>query len=379
MKRVLILGGGFGGIATAVALRAQLDPADQIVLVDRRPSFVMGLRKNWVLAGESSLAEGTRRLVDLERGGITVVQGDVTRIHPADPAADVDGRGLEADALVIALGAERDTERVPGFREFAIDAYDPDATTRGREAIERLTSGRLVIGIFGVPYPCPPGPFELAMLLATRFAEQRTAGVSVTVFSPLPLSLPILGSAGCATVELRLGDAGVEFLAARQATAVLDGAVQFGDDRLTFDLLLGVPPHRPPTVVTEAGLTRGGAWIPVDRLTLETAIPGVYAVGDVTAIPLANGQMLPKAGVFAEAQGKVVAERIAAAFAGRTAATRFTGEGACFFELGAGTAAMVAGRFLADPPDVRLSEPSPEHLVAKRAFEVDRLRSWFSR
>jgi sulfide:quinone oxidoreductase len=106
---------------------------------------------------------------------------------------------------------------------------------------------------------------------------------------------------------------------------------------------------------------------------------GLHAIGDVTAIPLANGQVLPKAGVFAEAQGKVAAERIAAGFAGRTAVARFTGEGACFFELGAGTAAMVAGRFLADPPDVRLSKPGPEHLAAKRAFEVDRLRSWFGR
>jgi len=378
MKRVLILGGGFGGVAAAVALRARLDPADQITLVDRRASFVMGLRKNWVLSGESSLAEGTRRLADLERHGITVVQGDVTAIHPADRAADVDGRRLDADALVVAMGVEHDPERVPGFREFAIDAYDPDATARGREAIERLTGGRVVIGIFGVPYPCPPGPFELAMLLTSRFAERRT-GASVTVFSPLPLSLPILGAVGCATVESRLADAGVEFLPARQATAVLDGAVQFGEDHLTFDLLLGVPPHRPPAVVTEAGMTRGGGWIPVDRLTLETHFPGVYAIGDVTAIPLANGQMLPKAGVFAEAQGKVVAERIAAGFAGRTAAARFTGEGACFFELGAGTAAMVAGHFLADPPDVRLSEPGPEHLAAKRAFEVDRLRSWFGR
>jgi sulfide:quinone oxidoreductase len=377
MNRVVIIGAGFGGIATAVALRARLDPADQIILVDRRTSFVMGLRKNWVLAGEASLAEGTRELVDLERRGITVIQGDVTTIHPVDRAAEVDGRRLEADALVVALGAERDAERVSGFREFAIDAYDPAATARGREAIERLTAGRVVIGIFSVPYPCPPGPFELAMLLASRFAERRTRA-SVTVFSPLPLSLPILGSAGCAIVESRLAGAGVEFLATRQATAVIDGAVQFGDDRLTFDLLLGVPPHRAPTVVVEAGLTRDGGWIPVDRLTLETDFPGVYAIGDVTAIPLANGQMLPKAGVFAEAQGKVVAERVAAAFAGGVAAARFTGEGACFFELGAGTAAMVAGRFLADPPDVHLSEPSPEHLVAKRAFEAERLRSWFS-
>ena len=113
MKGVLILGGGFGGIATAVALRARLDPADQITVVDRRTSFVMGLRKNWALVGESSLAEGTRALADLERRGIRVVQGDVTAIEPADRAADVDGRRLEADALVVALGAEHDAERVP--------------------------------------------------------------------------------------------------------------------------------------------------------------------------------------------------------------------------------------------------------------------------
>ena len=74
-----------------------------------------------------------------------------------------------------------------------------------------------------------------------------------------------------------------------------------------FDLLAYVPPHRAPAVVREAGLTGESGWIPVDRGTLETKFPGVYAIGDVTGIPLAIGKPLPKAGVFAHGEAEVVA------------------------------------------------------------------------
>ena len=74
MARVLVLGGGFGGIAAAVALRTQLSADDEVVLVDRRDEFVMGLRKTWHLLGMSPLAYGTRHLAQLGERGIRVVQ-----------------------------------------------------------------------------------------------------------------------------------------------------------------------------------------------------------------------------------------------------------------------------------------------------------------
>ena len=80
MHRVLVLGGGFGGIAAAVALRERLDPADEVVLVERRPTFVMGLRKNWALVGSSTLAEGERSLASLGDRGIRVVPGTIESI-----------------------------------------------------------------------------------------------------------------------------------------------------------------------------------------------------------------------------------------------------------------------------------------------------------
>jgi sulfide:quinone oxidoreductase len=374
--RVLILGGGFGGIAAAVALRGQLDPADEIVVVERRSTFVMGLRKNWAVLDPNALAEGERPLALLAERGIRVVTGTLGAIRPGELVAEVDGDRWNADALVVALGAERDPDRVPGFGEHAIDVYDLTQADRARAAVEAFTGGRLVIGIFGAPYPCPPAPFELAMLINERLRSRGIDG-AIEVFSPLPLSLPILGQAGCGSFESRLEGAGIAFLREHAATAVDDGAVVFGDARRPFDLLLGVPPHRVPQVVAESGLTAGGPWVKVDPRTLETSHPGVYAIGDVTALPLASGQMLPKAGAFAQAQGEVVAARIASIFDGGQPTATFAGDGACFLETGGGMAAMVTGGFLADPPSVQLTEPSPEHFAAKRAFERERLAAWF--
>src|SRR5688572_3600442 len=101
MKRVLVLGGGFGGIATAVALRQRVAPDDEVVLVERGISFVMGLRKNWAVTGVESLDAGRRELRLLGDRGIRVVQGTIGEILPGEHAAVVDGKRLEGDAVVV--------------------------------------------------------------------------------------------------------------------------------------------------------------------------------------------------------------------------------------------------------------------------------------
>ncbi len=378
MHRVLVLGGGFGGIATAVALRSRLDPADEVVLIERRPIFVMGLRKNWAVTGTSTIAEGERPLIDLESRGIRVVAGTITALDPAAHTAQVDDDSIEGDEIVVALGAERNPGAIPGFAEHAIDVYDATASETARAAIDRFDGGRLVIGIFGAPYPCSPAPYELALLLAERFDARAITG-GVFVFSPTPGSLPILGTDSCAAFDGRLAGAGISFRPDTKSTSIEPGAVIAGDVRIPFDLLLGVPPHRVPPVVADSGLTGGAPWVPVDRRTLETRFAGVHAIGDVTAIPLANGMALPKAGVFAHAQGEVVAARIADRLAGREPTTTFNGQGMCFLETGHGVATSVRGDFFADPPAVELGAEGAATFAAKQAFETDRLTAWFGR
>src|ERR687891_927632 len=123
MARVLVLGGGFGGIAAAVALRDRLAQEDEVILVDRRDDFVMGLRKTWHLLGMSPLAYGTRHLAQLGQRGIRVIRGEIAAIDPGSRAAVVDDETIEADALVLALGAAHDMHAVPGLAEHGHNAW----------------------------------------------------------------------------------------------------------------------------------------------------------------------------------------------------------------------------------------------------------------
>jgi sulfide:quinone oxidoreductase len=378
MNRVLILGGGFGGLATAHRLKQQLNPRDEVILVDRSDHFAVGFRKTWELVGMSAPGAGHASLDRLARKGIQVIRESVNEIDPPARAAVVGEHRMEADALVIALGAELAPEAVPGLAEQAFNVYDAEDIPRASKALKEFRGGMLMIGIFGNPYKCPPAPFEMALLINESFRARRVEA-AVEVFSPQPMSLPVLGQVGCDVIEGRLAENGITFLPNHKATSVEAGQVVFASARRPFDLLFAVPPHQPPSVVRESGLVDDSGWVPVDPRTLETHSPGVYAIGDVVQIMMANGKPLPKAGVFAEAMGEVVADRISAQSAGKSSDAAFRGEGGCYLEVGGGLAMMVQGRFLAEPePEVTLTDPSPRYLDEKRAFETQRLQMWFN-
>jgi sulfide:quinone oxidoreductase len=379
MARVIVLGGGFGGIAAATGLRNLLPRSDEVILVDRRPDFVMGLRKTWAVVGLHPLEDGVRPLSLLADRGIRVIEAAIETIDPVSHTVRLDDRSLDGDALVVALGAEHAPETIPGLVEHSINVWDRAQAHRANTALDGLPGGRLLIGVFGVPYACPPGPFELALLARERLAA-RGVTASVAVFGPMPIALPVVGPAESAKVERLLDAAGIAFLRGHRVTEVRAGVVVFADgEERPFDLLFAVPPHRCPALLVEAGLAAPGGWVMVDPRTLATSFPGVYAVGDCTAIMLTHGLPLPKAGVFAEAEGYVAAERIAAELAGRPSDAVFAGEGVCYAEVGGGLAAEVRGRFLADPPEISVLEQSVGAVEAKVTFEAARLTRWFGR
>jgi len=376
--RVLILGGGFGGVAAATRLRKLLQPEDEIVLVDRRSHFMMGFRKTSAIVGREPMDAGTRPLSALENRGIRVVAADVTSIDADARAAEAGGERIEADAMIVALGAETVPDAVPGLSDHGINVYSTEEVPRAAAALEALDAGLLAIGIFGVPYKCSPAPYELALLAQERLRE-RGSRATVTVFTPQPMSIPVLGKAGCVSIEDRLTGQGITFRPDSKTDRVEAGRVALaGGEEIPFDLLFAVPPHRVPKVVVDAGLAEQGGWVKVKPRTLETPFDGVYAVGDVTGFPMANKQPMPKAGVFAEGEGIVAAERIAAKLAGLEPDAIFDGEGFCFLEIGGGEAMFVRGNFLAEPePDVELTTPSAASLAEKSRFERERLDAWF--
>jgi sulfide:quinone oxidoreductase len=377
MKRVLILGGGFGGIATAHRLKQRLGKEVEVILVDRRPYFMVGFRKSWALVGESPLEVGQKPIESLSRLGVDVRRATVEAIQPQEKSAIVDGERIQADALVVALGAELHPAAVPGFADYAYNVYDPNDIPRAQMALDEFKGGRLVIGIFGAPYKCPPAPLEMALLIHDKFTR---SGVQATieVFTPQPVTLPILSQASCDAVDSRLLEQGIRTYGQHKALRVDAGEVVFEKRSIGFDLLLGIPPHRAPAVVRESGLVGESGWIEINPHTCETSFEDVYAIGDTTHIVLANKKALPKAGLFAEMMGETVAERLANVFTGKEPTAQFSGEGGCYFETGNGEAMMIKGNFLAESgPVVELTESSKEFYEQKVKFETDRWVKWF--
>lgn len=377
--RTLILGGGFGGIATAVELRRLLGDEHEILLVDREPEFAMGLRKLWELVGHGTIADGSRRRSLLAQHGVDFVQTEIDAVEPATRRVLTRDGVFDGDHVVIALGAVSRPDFVPGLDEHAHDVWDFGGVPAAAEALRRFEGGRIVVLIAGAPYPCPPAPYECAIHLHEHLAARGLrAGTELEVVTLQPMLLPNAGKEGSEWMAQQLEERNILYRLGAKTERVEPGRVVLGDGSVDFDLLLAVPPHRPSDVVAESGLTAGHGWIAVDAGTFATSHERVYAVGDVTLIVLANGLPFPKAGVMAERQGTRVAQAIAAELRGEEPPPPFDGSGFCPIELGPGSAAVVEGHWYEEPePVVKIDGPSEAHAAEKTAFERDHLERWF--
>ena len=377
---MLVLGGGFGGLAAATELRSSLPSGDEVVLVSASERFFMGFAKLWDLAGIRPLDQGTRSLAALTSRGIRFVHAGITALDPASLTVSTTSGDLSGDAVLVALG----TVPAPAHLELlsaagAHNLYDAGDLPGMRGSLDGIASGRVVVAILGGPFKCPPAPYEAALLVDERLRRRGVRDdVAVDLVTPQPMTLPVAGPDASRVLADQLAGRGIGLLDRRVVVGVDANTRSLGfesGEQLDYSVLLGVPAETAPRVVQESGLAGASGFIEPDRATLGTAHRGVYAVGDCTMVPTAAAQ-LPKAGVFAAAQGRVAAANIVADLVGGPGAT-FDGHGMCFLELPGRQVAMVEGDFFAEPrPDVRLTEASAGNFERKQAYERDRLSEW---
>jgi sulfide:quinone oxidoreductase len=376
---VLILGGGVGGVAAANALRRLLPRDRRITLVDREPSFTLAASFLWVMTGARKPEQVSRPLQRLARKGIEVVRGEVQRIDPERREVVVGGAPLRADHLVVALGAEFALDAIPGLSGAGHTFCTLDGAVRLRDALASFRGGRIVMLTAAPAYKCPAAPYEAAMLIEADCRRRKIRGaVQLSLYSAEPGPMGVAGPEVSAAVRGMVERKGIAYFPEHQVSRVEGGAVEFTNGaRAAFDLLVYVPPLRPPRVLAESGLVDGSGWVRVDRQTMQSRFPGVHAVGDVTLIPLAMGKPLPRAGVFAHRQAEVVARNIAGASTEGAGLARFDGHGSCFIETGDGKAGYGAGDFYAEPrPSVRVRPASRLWHAGKVLLEKQILWQW---
>jgi sulfide:quinone oxidoreductase len=367
-----------GGLVTANELGKRLGREHRVVLIEKNAQHAFAPSFLWLMTGDRKPEQVTRPLRQLVRPGVEVVQAEVRSIDLASRRVEFNSRQLDYDYLVVALGAELAPEAIPGLSEGGHTFYTLEGTLKLHDALQKFSGGTVAVVVSAIPYKCPGAPHEAAMLLA-NFFRRRGKTVTIHLFTPEPQPMPVAGPALGEALQQMLKDKGVNFHPRHRLTAVNPQTRELsfeGGEPFHYDLLAAIPPHRGPRLLREAGLTNEAGWVPVDRATLATKYENVYALGDVTALPIPGRwkpdvpMMLPKAGVFAHSQAEVVARRIAADITGSGASDVFCGDGYCMLEVGESLAGFASGNFFAEPsPQVQLRKLGKTWHLGKVLFE----------
>lgn len=374
MARVVVLGAGFGGLELSTRLSEELGADADVVLIDQADGFVFGFSKLEVMFGREEPTAVHHAYAGLVKPGVRFVQSTIRAIDPVARRVDTDAGAFDADILVVALGADLDPAATPGLVEGGHEFYTVAGAFALRDVLAAFDGGRVIVGVTSVPFKCPPAPSETALLMHDLLTERGVRGRS-SVDLVMPLPVPIPPSPPASEVLLAaFAERDIGWYPNRLVSALDPGrrvAVCSDGSEMPYDLFLGIPVHRVPAVVESSGMTVDG-WIPVDPLTLETRFPGVYAVGDVTSVGT------PKAGVFAEGQAAVAADRIIAVLRGDAGAAEYGGRGMCWMEVGDHQVAKVDVTFLSGQAPVgSLDGPSPAYVAEKVEFGRTRIARWF--
>ncbi|MEL7567889.1 MAG: FAD/NAD(P)-binding oxidoreductase [Dehalobacterium sp.] len=331
MQKTLILGGGVGGIVSSNVLKKAMGSSMQVTVIDRLQKHYYNATFPLLMIGERKPEQISRELKDLRKKEIEFINNEIKVIDLEHHQVITDKQILEYDYLIISLGVEYHPETVPGFSEFALNAYQFADVVKIHARLNNFSSGKIVLFISSLPYKCPPAPYEMMFLLDQFFRQRGLRNkVELTLVTPDYAPEPLAGPRVGQSVRKMMAEKNIELITEAKVLEVAREALILDHGtEISADLLLGIAPHWTPEVLRNTDLVDSSGYLEVDLHTMETGYTGVYAIGDAAAVRLpVIGAYAPKAGIFAHYQGEVVARNIALLAKGLEPKLRYTGNGA---------------------------------------------------
>jgi sulfide:quinone oxidoreductase len=346
--RVVVVGGGVGGTLAANLLSKELGRDVAVTVLDPLGMHVYQPGFLYLALGKANgrwLVRDERLLL---RDDVQLVIESAARIDPDEGVVRLSrGGALPYDYLILATGARLVPEQVPGFLEAAHDFYSFDGAQRLREALREFDGGRILVGVAGIPYKCPPAPVEFTLMLERYLAERGVRDRSeVTLLSPLNRAFTIESASELVQpIMERRGISLATFFNVETVDPSAGVVTSLEGEKAEYDLLVLVPPHRGAQVVEASGLGDRSGWIPTDPATLQhKEHERIFAIGDATDLPIS------KSGSTAHFEAPVVASRIASLIKGTAPRESYGGRVMCFLETGGGKATVL--RFDYEHPPV---------------------------
>ncbi|MDJ0850641.1 MAG: FAD-dependent oxidoreductase [Myxococcota bacterium] len=307
-KRVVILGGGFAGLAAALELSSD---RHDVTLIDRRAAFEF-LPNIHELLSRVKTPELLRLPLDrtLRRAGHRFVRDTVTAVDPA--AHTVSTRRdttFHYDALIVGLGGVDATRGVHGVREHAFPFKSVRECDRIGRELDRLAArpepARVVI---------VGGGLEGVEALGETLRRHRRSDIHVSLVEARERLLAETPAALDAHVRELCAPYAVELLMESPVKRIEREAVVLADDRsLPSDLTIWTGGPGPPDLLAEWGLAPAGSWAPVDTTLQSKDHPDVFVAGDAAELPTP----LSKQGYHALDMGVRAARNAARLLAGR--------------------------------------------------------------
>lgn len=326
--RVVIVGGGWGGLAAARQLRSSA-PALEVVLVEKNAAFwSRPLSNRWLvgLADGKALQHDYRQAA--QRHGYRFLQAEVTAIDRARRKVVCPTEELDYDWLIIAAGIREDFSPWYGVDRSAAEhsrltfpsAFaDSDGHLRLKAKLEKFTGGDLVMTVPPMPYRCPPAPYERAGMIAWWMKQRGIKGRLIVLDPNQPaLSFDRVFRDSYRDQITYLPQARVKSIDPYKKQLSTDF------DTIDFDDAILMPPQQAADIVWQAGLIGQGSdgkpsgWAALDPVNLHAVgDERVFLVGDQIdkASPLFGHY--PKTGQMAARLGQIAAQQIAARAAGK--------------------------------------------------------------
>jgi sulfide:quinone oxidoreductase len=313
-KKIVILGGGCGGVVAATHLGRKLGTDHDVILIDRRADHIFMPAFLFIMIGERQPRDISRNLRQLEKRNVAVLQSEILGIDPTRQEVSTQSGKLNYDYLIVSLGLQTRPDLVPGFAEASQHPWEMESAVRLRDSLASFGGGKVVVGVPLGPYRCPPAPYEAQWMLDGYFRQRgMRERVEIEYFTR---EAEPTGEAHDPVVWMdaeskRRGiKQNYEFVVRSidSEHKVVQGLYNY---RLSYDLLVMVPPHRPAQVLLDSGLADTETGIRVDYATLETKWDNVYAIGDCADMPAS------KAGGVAHQEADMLAHNLAVQITGK--------------------------------------------------------------
>lgn len=363
-RRVVVVGGSFGGVNAAYELRRRLPQDAEITVISREAEFTFIPSLPWVIMGWRDPSRLQVRLdAPLQHRRIRFVHDDVKELDPQKCQVHTANQTYSYDALVIAAGAELDYAAVPGLGPQAghtFSTFTCAEAVASRDALARVLAadkGRIVIGA-SAGASCIGPAYEIVMMIDTVLKRARKRHrFSIAFVTPEPF-LGHFGVGGIGAsprmVQDEFGERHIDSVVnARIANVGPDHLILEDGSEHPFDFSLIIPAFLgSPFVRSVDGLANPKGFIPVTPHLASTKFANVYAAGVAVAIappgPTPVPVAVPKTGHMTELMAQAAARNIAAEFTGGVKVDGMTLPSTCIADAGDTAFYMFADPFL--PP-----------------------------